>query len=128
MTRLLKVVTMGSAAAVLAGCSVTPISAFQSTYSDTKATSPRIFQSKSNLEAASKCAMRNIEDRIASFHALYSQEPAKPGTKEIRVRSEVGVAAVVEISEAVSGSAITVWISNHYPLKGSLADRIANGC
>lgn len=104
------------------------MSVFQSTYADTKATAPRVFQSKSNVDTASKCAMRNIEDRIASFHAFYAQEPAKQGIKEIRVRSEVGVAAVVEIAESASGSTISVWISNHYPLKGSLSERIANGC
>jgi hypothetical protein len=128
MTLSLKVIALSLTAAALAGCAATPMSVFQSTYSDTKATSPRIFQSKSNLEAASKCAMKNIEDRIASFYAFYSQEPARPGTKEIRVRSEVGVAAVVEIAETASGSTISVWISNHYPLKGLLSERISNGC
>ena len=86
----------------LAGCAVTPISAFQSTYSDTKGTTPRVFQSSSPMDVAGKCAMHNIQERIASFNAAYSDEPTKPGTKEIRARSEVGVAAIVEFEAGVA--------------------------
>lgn len=114
---------------LLGGCvSITPASFMQSTYLDTKGTTPRVFQSSNTVDAAAKCAMLNIQERIASFNAVYADEPAKPGTKEIRARSEVGMAAIVELAPTATGSSMTVWISNHYPLKGTLAERISKGC
>ena len=114
---------------LLSGCvSITPASYLQSTYLDTKGTTPRVFPSSKTVDAAGKCAMFNIQEGIASFNAMYAEEPAKPGTKEIRVRSEVGVAAIVVLEPTTTGSSITVWISNHYPFKGTLAERISNGC
>ena len=118
-----------SSAVSLSGCvSITPASFLQSTYSDTKGTAPHVFQSSNPMDVVGKCAMHNIQERIASFNAIYSDEPAKPGTKEIRARSEVGVAAVVELEPTPTGTSITVWVSNHYPFKGTLAERISNGC
>lgn len=114
---------------MLSGCvSITPASFMQSTYLDTKGSTPRVYQSSSAVDAAGKCAMFNIQERIASFNAAYADEPAKPGTKEIRARSEVGMAAIVQLAPTATGSSITVWISNHYPLKGTLAERISKGC
>lgn len=113
----------------LTGCtSITPASFLQSTYADTKGTTPRKFSSSTSIDKAAKCVMLNIENRIASFHAFPSEEPSTPGTKEIRARSEVGMAAVVELQPIPSGTEISIWISNHYPLKGTLAERISNGC
>lgn len=114
---------------LLGGCvSITPASYLQSTYLDTKGTMPHVFQSSNTVDAAGKCAMFNIQEGIASFAATYAEEPAKPGTKEIRARSEVGVAAIVVLEPATTGTSITVWISNHYPFKGTLAERISKGC
>lgn len=116
---------------LLGGCvSITPASYLQSTYLDVKGTTPRTYQSTNTVDAAGKCAMFNIQEGIASFNAVYADEPAKPGTKEIRARSEVGMAAVVVLEPTATGTgtSITVWISNHYPFKGTLSERISKGC
>lgn len=114
---------------LLGGCvSITPASYLQSTYLDVKGTTPRTYQSNNTVDVAGKCAMFNIQEGIASFNAVYAEEPAKPGTKEIRARSEVGVAAVVVLEPTSTGTSISVWISNHYPFKGTLSERISKGC
>lgn len=114
----------------LSGCvSISPPSFMLSKYSDTKGTTPRVFQSNSPLDVASRCALKNFEERLPAFTAFYSEEPPKPGTKEIRARTEAaGMAAIVELAPTATGTSITVWISNHYPAKGTISERISNGC
>lgn len=115
---------------MLSGCAVTPIGALQSTYTDTRGTTPLIFSSSGQPGAATACVMNNIDNKYAQFMPMLGPLTGKSNGSEIRVRSsEAGMAAVIEVQEDSAGSAISVWISNHYVLfKDTIANRIAGGC
>ena len=99
-----------------------------STYSDTKSNAPRVYSSKLELSIAAKCVLRNIDERHPEIIASVTPEAPRPNVLEIRGRSTVGFAAIIEIEASADGSNITTWISNHYPGKGSVTDRITKGC
>jgi hypothetical protein len=78
--------------------------------------------------SAAKCAVKNLDERLPTFTAFISPESPRPGIVEIRAKSEVGFAAIVEVAPKEGGSVMTTWISNHYPMKGTLTNLITEGC
>lgn len=110
----------------VAGCAVIP--GTQSTYSDTKNTTSRVYSSKLERSLAAKCVMKNIDERLGHIIASLTPEGPRPNVLEIRGRNEVGFAAIIEIETTDGGSSITTWISNHYPAKGTITSRITEGC
>jgi hypothetical protein len=110
----------------VAGCAVIP--GTQSTYSDTKSTTPRVYSSKLERSLAAKCVIKNIDERLGIMIASLTPEEPRPNVLEVRGRGEVGFAAIIEIETIDGGSTITTWISNHYPAKGTLTNRITEGC
>ncbi|MFC6518931.1 hypothetical protein ACFQAT_03215 [Undibacterium arcticum] len=71
---------------------------------------------------------KNIDERLAFLTASLTPEAPRPNVLEVRARSEVGFAAIIEIAPADKGSLITTWISNHYPAKGTITNGITEGC
>ena len=110
----------------LAGCAVIP--GTQSTYLDIKKTKPRVYSSTLESSTAAKCVIKNIDERLGFIVASLNPEGPRPNVLEVRGRSEVGFAAIIEIEPVDAGSTITVWISNHYPAKRGITKRITEGC
>jgi hypothetical protein len=115
--------------ATLSGCvQYGPIPGTESSDSDTRGTAPVTFVSSQAPEAAAKCVIRNIEDKMFTMTPRM-MEPERPGYLEVRARSEVGIAAIVGIlTRSQGGSNIEVRISNHYLTKQRLARSIAKDC
>lgn len=112
---------------VLAGCSHIP--GTESGVSDVRGTAPMIYASNLKDSVAAKCIMKNIDDHLAFMSASLSTDDSRPNLFEIRSRSKIGFAAIVEIEAAENGSKITTWISNHYArTKGIMANKITEGC
>lgn len=114
--------------AALSGCVGAPMSFLQSTYADTKGTSPYPFTGKLAPKEAAQCMLKNLDVKRVAFTGALSPEPPVGGVYEIRAKSTHGFAAIAEAAPMESGSKITVWVSNHYTFKGSIAKDIADGC
>jgi len=112
--------------ALLTGCMSTP-SFMQSNVVDVRSTDSIVKTSSKDIQTAARCIVKNIEDRIGSMMPML-QEQTDPSSLEVRVRSEAGVAAIVEIAATSSGSTLNVRISNNYPFKQSVADIFTRDC
>lgn len=115
--------------AALTGC-MTVIPGTQSTYSDTKNTTPRVYSSNLESSLAAKCVIKNIDELLPHMIASITPEAPRPNVLEVRARSEAGFAAIMEISPVDGrGSLITTWISNHYiHANGSITKKITKDC
>lgn len=107
------------------GCTVIP--GTESSVSDTRNTSPLTFAGSLSAPLAAKCIMKNIDERYGSMTSSL-QEGTRSHALELRVRSAVGVAAIIEIEPAEGGSLMTAWISSHYLAKRTLLNTFTNGC
>jgi hypothetical protein len=118
--RLLLFLTLAGCGAVFPGT--------QSTYLDTKNTIPRVYSSKLERSLAAICVIKNIDEHLGFMIAALTPEGPRPNVLEVRGRSEAGFAAIIEIETTDGGSTMTTWVSNHYPFKGAITNRITEGC
>lgn len=125
--KMKKMIFLVVSVATAAGCAAV-LPGTHSTFSDTKNTTPRVYASNLEGSIAAKCVIKNIDERLGHMIASLTPEGPRPNVLEVRARSEVGFAAIIEISPAERGSLITIWISNHYPAKGLISSRITEGC
>lgn len=110
---------------LIAGCAVIP--GTESTLDDTRSRDPFTTTSNRSPMDAAKCVISNIEQRHGSMDP--SMRPgASANAVEIRVRSPVGMAAVIDVLPRATGSTIETRVSNHYPLKAILASHFVENC
>ena len=113
---------------LLTACVGVPPHFMQSRYEDTKSTTPYKFSAQRAPKEAAVCVLKNIDANRVAFSGALSPEQPKPDVYEVRAKSTHGFAAIAEIVPAERGSNITVWVSNHYMGKGSIAKDIGDGC
>lgn len=105
---------------LLSGCA--------STTADVTNTSPKVFKSSLKPEDSVKCIIKNIDSNYGNMDPRI-EESSRPDVTTIRVRRhDVGIAALIDVEPTDSGSNITVRISNHFPLKGTLANIFSKNC
>jgi hypothetical protein len=111
---------------LVSGCSHIP--GTESTVPDTKSTPPMLISSTQETSLVAECIAKNIEDNYAAFFPMPVKEGSRKGVLELRVRSQIGFAAIIEIEPAEQGSVITTRISNHYLARETLMKLFTSGC
>ena len=109
----------------LQGCAVIP--GTESTVVDVSNTEPIIYESSKTIFRVSNCIVKNVDENIGSFAPTLIFDMAGDSAK-IRIRSDAGVAALIDIKDSGDGSNVTVRISNHYLMKMSLAKIMVKEC
>lgn len=109
----------------LQGCAVIP--GTESTVVDVSNTKPIIYESSKTIFQVGNCIVKNVDENIGSFAPTLIFDMAGDSAK-IRIRSVVGVAALIDINGSGVGSNVAVRVSNHYPMKNSLAEKMTKDC
>jgi hypothetical protein len=120
-----KIILTAAAALLLSSCAVIP--GTESNLADTRRATPVILESPQPPQAAAKCVVNAVDDKLGSMTPLLLDGPT-PGTYEVRIRSQAGVASVMSFEPHGDGSRITARISNHYPFQSILLKKMTGGC
>lgn len=120
--------TTSAVLAAFSGCSSAPASGpapARATPATTRGTAPVNFASPKPSAQTVMCIVKNIEAQYGEMKPeVVDGEPVV-----IHVNSgEIGTASVVEVESFPGGSAATIWVSDRYPRRSTMALRLMQSC